>query len=429
MRKKLLAGILAALVAASAWFMSGKGMDLPVDAVKGLERAELARMLPGSDAAFGGQGAPGDRLGDMLASNPRVSEVAWRETGLASYRRETGRAASFPGLTEGELDSLAAAVRLSFVRALPGRRARERVELDFLVFRRSPANWLKLLVSRPFAGNPAISRRGPRPWAEAAMALKAFRATIYPKGGPREGISLAPPSPACPPPFSALARIRSTPAAAAAKELAERLAERGNALAAVYLEMADPDNASGWRAVAVRGKAMEALAEGAGSGFACAENELAAARYLGLAGVRPDPEEAFRLYLSAARKGYPRGQVMAGRFYLDAIGGAPESPYAAEQWFRQAAEGGSAEGMTLLAMSLVEARGVDPDVRQGLEWLDRAIASGSEAAMRYKAAIYADGVYVRRDAELAARLMREAAEAERAGGDGAYDAEGAAASH
>lgn len=82
----------------------------------------------------------------------------------------------------------------------------------------------------------------------------------------------------------------------------------------------------------------------------------------------------------------------------------------AAMWFSKAARKGDADGMTLLACSLLEGRGVEKDPKRAVELLEKAHELGQVEATRQLGVCYSEGLGVEKDHVKAVLLLKTAVE-------------------
>jgi eukaryotic-like serine/threonine-protein kinase len=130
----------------------------------------------------------------------------------------------------------------------------------------------------------------------------------------------------------------------------------------------------------------------------------------GWSGQKSD-EQAFEWYRKAAEQGSADAEHALGYFYLLGKGGAPPSDNEAVYWFRRAAEGGLAKAQKNLGDLYYQGKGVQQaDKREAFKWYSRAAASNDMAAQFALGGYYEDGrPPVSQDYQEAAGWYRKAA--------------------
>lgn len=127
---------------------------------------------------------------------------------------------------------------------------------------------------------------------------------------------------------------------------------------------------------------LRALSEG---GSPAATNRLGQLYYLGK-GLRPDADQAFRLFDRAAQADNTDAMFWLGRMYLLGEGPARRVTDADRQsaiWFFEAARRGHAEAQYFLALLFLAGTGVEREPDEAVKWLRRSAASGHPPAMRF----------------------------------------------
>jgi TPR repeat protein len=105
--------------------------------------------------------------------------------------------------------------------------------------------------------------------------------------------------------------------------------------------------------------------------------------------LRPDPEEAMRMFLYAATHfSDSNAQYNLARLYMDGAAGLAKDSRQAARWFNLAAEKGHVESQALLGHLLFAGDGVQPQRARGLMWLTLAREGASGKAQAWVDALY-----------------------------------------
>jgi uncharacterized protein len=118
-------------------------------------------------------------------------------------------------------------------------------------------------------------------------------------------------------------------------------------------------------------KALRLLHEAADQGFIAAQESLGIFSETGIGMEQPAPAEALEWYKKAAQQGSLDAATNIALMYADGIG-IPKDPAQAMPWFRQAAEGGNATAQYNLALIYGRGNGVPQDNKESIRWLTAA---------------------------------------------------------
>jgi len=145
-------------------------------------------------------------------------------------------------------------------------------------------------------------------------------------------------------------------------------------------------------------------------GYAVAQFNLSYA-YVRGEGVERSEEQALHWMIMAANSGYARAKpILQRREQIQADLRARRQDVSGLEADQQAAQSGDANAQFLLASRFEDGRGVEPSMRQAIEWYRKAADSGSIAAQGYLGVIYDKGRGIRQDDLEALKWYRKAAE-------------------
>lgn len=128
-------------------------------------------------------------------------------------------------------------------------------------------------------------------------------------------------------------------------------------------------------------------------------------------GVKADARQALHWYALAARKEHPEAMNKIGELYRRGPAGITRSDDSAMVWYGRAANAGSIDGMSNLALTYEVGLTGPPNLDEALRWHRRAADAGSTRAMVDLAWVHERGIGVRANADSAAYWLTRAAEA------------------
>ncbi len=161
---------------------------------------------------------------------------------------------------------------------------------------------------------------------------------------------------------------------------------------------------------------LQELEDRAAAGDVDAETMLALAYHAGVLLKRDDAEALRLLHKAADRDSGAHGSVAAeeslGIFAAAGVGKDKDKPAPAEalQWYAKAAEHGSMDAATNIALMYANGDGVTKDVPQAVTWFRRAAEGGDASAQYDLALMYERGEGVPSDYREAIRWLTAAAE-------------------
>jgi hypothetical protein len=164
------------------------------------------------------------------------------------------------------------------------------------------------------------------------------------------------------------------------------------------------------RAKALNVDNLQPLEGKARAGDPEAETLLALAYYSGVL-LKKDDAEAARLLHQAADHGYMAAEESLGMFAETGIGTDPRRPAPAEAlgWYRKAAQQGSMDAATDIALMYANGKGVARDPAQAVVWFRRAAEGGDGSAQYNLALMYERGEGVPQDYKEAVQWFNAAA--------------------
>ncbi len=118
-------------------------------------------------------------------------------------------------------------------------------------------------------------------------------------------------------------------------------------------------------------EAFRLLHKAAAKGFIAAQESLGIFLETGIGMEQPAPTDALEWHKKAAQQGSLDAATNIALMYADGIG-IPKDPAQAMIWFRQAAEGGDATAQYNLALIYGKGKGVPQDYKESLHWLTAA---------------------------------------------------------
>lgn len=154
---------------------------------------------------------------------------------------------------------------------------------------------------------------------------------------------------------------------------------------------------------------LQALEEKAEAGDPEGETMLALAYHAGVL-LKGNDAEALRLLHKAADSDYMAAEESLGIFAEAGIGMEKPDSAAAVQWYEKAAQRGSRDAETNIALMYANGRGVAKDVAQAVTWFRRAADGGDPSAQFNLALMYERGEGVPRSYKEALRWLTAAAE-------------------
>ena len=154
---------------------------------------------------------------------------------------------------------------------------------------------------------------------------------------------------------------------------------------------------------------LQPLEDRAKAGSPEAQTLLALAYHAG-AMLKKDDVEAARLLHQAADRGYPAAEESLGIFAEMGIGIDHPSPADALTWYKKAAEKGSIDAATDIALLYANGKGVPRNPETAVQWFRRAAEGGDASAQYNLALMYMRGEGVPREYKEAIRWLTAAAD-------------------
>jgi TPR repeat protein len=139
--------------------------------------------------------------------------------------------------------------------------------------------------------------------------------------------------------------------------------------------------------------------------------DLSKARQLSASGAYAS---ALPIFQKAAQEGSPEAMVYVGEYFDSAeaqFSGIPKDDAQAVNWYRKAAEAGSAKGMGNLGSLYAAGRGVEQDTWQAMRWYRKAAEAGDVTAMKNLGRMYDYGTGIEPDYGQALTWLTKASEA------------------
>ena len=130
------------------------------------------------------------------------------------------------------------------------------------------------------------------------------------------------------------------------------------------------------------------------------------------AGVTHDLAQAETWFKKAAEQNTEDAQFLPGNFYLNDK--QPPEPAKAREWLLKAARGGHHTAMLEVGRMMLEGKGGDKAVTEGLNWITDAAEQGEIQAQVMLAEIYGDGKYIPADPVLALKWILQLASSDHA---------------
>jgi hypothetical protein len=142
-----------------------------------------------------------------------------------------------------------------------------------------------------------------------------------------------------------------------------------------------------------------------------AQTLLALAYFSGVL-LKKDDAQAARLLRQAADQGYMAAEESLGMFAETGIGADPRQPAPADalNWYRKAAQQGSMDAATDIALLYANGKGIARDPAQAVVWFRRAAEGGDGSAQYNLALMYERGEGVPQDYKEAIRWFTAAAD-------------------
>ncbi|MGA9527640.1 MAG: AMIN domain-containing protein [Terriglobales bacterium] len=154
---------------------------------------------------------------------------------------------------------------------------------------------------------------------------------------------------------------------------------------------------------------LQEIEDKSGAGDPEAQTMLALAYHAGVL-LKKDDAQAIQLLHNAADRGSMAAEESLGIFAETGVGTDQPAPADALNWYRKAAEHGSLDAATSIALMYANGKGVKRDIGQAVTWFRRA-ADGGDASAQYNLALmYERGEGVPQDYRAAARWLRFAAD-------------------
>ncbi|HTR26948.1 MAG TPA: AMIN domain-containing protein [Terriglobales bacterium] len=154
---------------------------------------------------------------------------------------------------------------------------------------------------------------------------------------------------------------------------------------------------------------LQSLEDKAKSGNPEAQTLLALAYHAGVL-LKRDDAEAARLLHQAADRSYPGAEESLGIFAETGIGLDHPSSTEALNWYKKAAQQGSIDAATDIALLYANGKGVPRDPEQAVQWFQRAAEGGDASAQYNLALMYMRAEGVPRDYREAIRWLDAAAD-------------------
>ena len=154
---------------------------------------------------------------------------------------------------------------------------------------------------------------------------------------------------------------------------------------------------------------LQPLEDKALAGDPEAETTLALAYHAGVL-LKQDDREALRLLHMAADQGFMAAQESLGMLSESGVGMEQPSPAEALDWYRKAAQQGSLDAATNIALMYADGRGIPRDPAQAVTWFRRAAEGGDGAAQYNLALMFARGTGVPQDNRESIRWLSAAAD-------------------
>jgi len=161
------------------------------------------------------------------------------------------------------------------------------------------------------------------------------------------------------------------------------------------------------KAKALRVDDLQQLEDKSGAGDPEAQTMLALAYHAGVL-LKKDDVEAARLLHKAADRQYMAAEESLGIFAETGIGLEHPAPGEALNWYKKAAEQGSVDAETDMALLYANGKGVARDPAQAAAWFRRAAEGGDASAQYNLALMYERGEGVGRDYKEAIRWFSAA---------------------
>ena len=163
------------------------------------------------------------------------------------------------------------------------------------------------------------------------------------------------------------------------------------------------------KAMALRLQDLDGLEKTAAGGDPEAQTLLALA-YHGAILLRQDDEEALKLLRRAAGRKFMAAQECLGNFAQSGIGTGQAAPMEALDWYKKAAEQGSLDASTSIALMYANGAGIPRDLTQATSWFRKAAEAGDSTAQYNLALTYGRGNGVPQDYKESVRWLSAAAD-------------------
>lgn len=126
--------------------------------------------------------------------------------------------------------------------------------------------------------------------------------------------------------------------------------------------------------------------------------------------LRRDDEVALKLLQKAAARKFMAAQESLGNFAQTGIGTGQPAPAEALDWYKKAAEQGSLDAATNIALMYANGTGIPQDLTQATSWFRKAAEAGDATAQYNLALIYGRGNGVPQDYKESVRWLTAAAD-------------------
>lgn len=160
-------------------------------------------------------------------------------------------------------------------------------------------------------------------------------------------------------------------------------------------------------------QAAARLREAAGLGHVQAQVDLAYLYFNGNAHTPKDQAAALRWFRAAADQDSAAAQCVLGDFHLNGWGGLRPDPAQAVRWYRRTAALDApcaSNSQYALYRAYASGQGVPRDMKQAIDWLQRAAEAGNPRAQRALGRAYDRGEGVTRDPAMAGVWLRKSRE-------------------
>jgi len=154
---------------------------------------------------------------------------------------------------------------------------------------------------------------------------------------------------------------------------------------------------------------LQALQDKAASGDPEALTMLALAYHAGVL-LKQNDSEAIRLLHKAADQHFMAAEESLGIFSEKGVGMSQPTPAEALEWYKRAAQQGSLDAATNIALMYADGIGIPKDPAQAITWFRQAAEKGESTAQYNLGLIYARGEAIAPDAKEAIRWLTAAAD-------------------